>query len=132
MRNIGGIPEKELIEHYLGDLVKTMKYQETAAFSPSSDRNIHIATYSKYINNILGVRVYYTNTAKAIRISLKVPSDDPRRDHGPLTEWKTIRRINVSVADPDGPEKVQKIINRYLDFSSRHTWAEIPGTQSSD
>jgi hypothetical protein len=125
MRIIGGIPEKDLIEFFLGDLTETMRYQETTAFSPSAERNINISTYSKYVNNILGVRVYYTHTAKSIRVSLKVPSEDPRHDHGPLTEWQTIKRIDVPVADPEGPEKVQKIINRYLDFSNRGTWVEM-------
>lgn len=115
MRIIDGIPEKELIEFYLGDLVKIMTYHESIAFSPSIGDNTYIGTYERY-TNVQGVRVYYSRTANVIRVSLKVQSN------GGI--WETIKRIDTPAADPQGPEKVQKIITRYLDFSSRHTWAE--------
>jgi hypothetical protein len=114
MRIIDGIPEKDLIEFYLGDLVKIMTYRESLAFSPSIGKNTNIGTYEKY-TNVQAVRVYYSKTKNVVRVSLKVQA------HG---MWETIKRIDTPAADPRGPEKVQKIIRRYLDFSNRHTSAE--------
>ena len=121
MRIIDDIPESELVKLFLGNMVDEFKQKSQRAWSPSAGKNIKLTVFEYYAPIMCrGVRVYYSNTAKAIRISLKelfqreVDSPGVYED-----EWETIERVDVPVADPNGPHRVQACIRNWLHLPSR-------------
>lgn len=111
MRIIDDIPESELIELFLGKYQHRLDKSSMLVFSPSFGSYRNLTVYQRY-GKELGIRIYYSNSVKKIRIALKW-SDPGTRNLG-HDGWYTTERYDVPVADPDGPQKVQEHIRGFL------------------
>ena len=122
MRIFDNIPESEIINTYLGDLITGMVVESKYVFSPSKGSHCYAMLYWK--RNLLHMaQVSYTNTAKAIMIRYYEDSDDdPNRD--PITRWVEVKRYLIKLSEPDGSKKVQDLVNEWVPGSMlEKNWA---------
>ncbi len=112
MRIFDNIPESEIINIYLGDLITGMVVESKYVYSPSKGSHCYAMLYWKR-NLLRMVQVSYTNTAKAIMVRHFEDSDDASKSDS-ITRWVKVEQHLVKLNEPDGSKKVQDLVDKWV------------------